>query len=597
MKRHVFFKVLGVVFLLVALLPGADASRAREGPVTPAAGDYVAGEVLVKFRPGVTPVAVSGGMETGVASLDALVRQYGVKAAEPLFAGVGYSIQGLERIYKLSLPVTVDVLAVVGDLSADASVEYVEPNYLYSVLVEPDDPHFSQEWGLHNTGQTGGEDDADIDAPEAWDIITGTSEVMVAVVDSGVDYTHEDLDDGRVRSDIDQDYVNDDDDAMDDFSHGTHVAGTIAAETNNGTGVAGVMWQAQILPLKVCSWIGFCPADAIASGIRYAADQGADVINMSLGGTCSQTTADAVNYAYFERGVIIVAASGNNAGGVSYPAKHAPVIAVGATDHDDDRAAFSNFGDELDVVAPGVDIFSTILNDGYYAFSGTSMASPHVAGVVGLLLAQRPDLSPGQVREILRQSADDLGESGFDVYYGYGRVNAYQALQTATPDEPPPPEEAVCTGCAAGAATLGSPARVETLQLLWRLYVEVLAPSPVGQEYAALFFHHSPEVSGILFRDAMVRAAAQDVLGEMRPIFYALLGEGEDIVLTAGLVTQVADLTDAISAQAGPELRDDLQTHWERVTPERFAGMTATEAWAAMQRLHRLYLPIVLASR
>jgi hypothetical protein len=318
---------------------------------------------------------------------------------------------------------------------------------------------------------------------------------------------------------------------------------------------------------------------------------------MSLGGTCSQTTADAVNYAYFEKGVVIVAASGNNAGSISYPAKHAPVIAVGATDYNDDRAAFSNFGEELDVVAPGVTVFSTVPNNGYDAFSGTSMASPHVAGVVGLLLAQRPDLSPGQVREILRQSADDLGESGFDSYYGYGRVNAYQALQTATPDEPPAPDEAICPGCAANTATLDMDSRGETLQLLWRLQAEVLASGPAGREYAALFFHHSPEVSGILFRDAALRAAAQDVLDEMRPIFYTLLGEGEDVVLTADLIAQVKDLADAIAAQASTGLRNDLQAHWERVAPERFAGMTASEAWAAMQWPYRLYLPIIVAGR
>ena len=173
---------------------------------------------------------------------------------------------------------------------------------------------------------------ADIELPAAWEIITGSVVITVAVIDSGIDYRHPDLDDGRVDTVHDQDYVNGDFDAMDDNGHGTHVAGTIAAESNNGQGVAGVMWQATLLPMKVCDETGSCPSDAIAAAIRDAADLGARVINMSLGGSCSQTIADAVNYAFFDKNVVIVAAAGNDGAGVGYPGALDAVIAVGAMD-------------------------------------------------------------------------------------------------------------------------------------------------------------------------------------------------------------------------------------------------------------------------
>jgi len=602
MKRQVFFKVLCGVLLLVLLLPGAGASRAREGLATLAAGDYVPGEVLVKFRPGVAPVVVSGGVETGVASLDAMARQYGVTAAESLFAGVGYSAQGLERIYRLRLPAMADVLAVADAFGADAYVEYAEPNYIYHVLGEPDDPHFTHEWGLHNTGQTGGEEDADIDAPEAWDVITGTTEVMIAVIDTGVDYTHEDLDDGRVRTDIDKDYVNDDDDAMDDHGHGTHVAGTIAAETNNDVGVAGVMWQAQILPLKVLNNRGWGSSDDIASAIRYAADQGAEVINMSLGGPlCSQTVADAVNYAYFDGGVVIVAAAGNNGGSISYPAKHDPVLAVGATDHNDHRAYFSNFGDELDVVAPGVTIFSTVPNDGYDAFSGTSMASPHVAGVVGLLLAQRPDLSNGQVREILRQSADDLGESGFDRYYGYGRVNAYQALQTDTPDEPAAPDRAECPPavCGASAVLASEPDGQSILSNLRAVRDEVFTQDP-GRRWSRIYYEHQFEVVRLLTSDSQLRADARAGFRAFDPVFRALLDDddaGPPAILTPELIEAAERALMGVAERGSPAVHDDIVREWEKVDPYRFVGWDVRGVWEQLrleEQSKRIYLPIVL---
>ena len=233
----------------------------------------------------------------------------------------------------------------------------------------PSDALFAQQWALNNTGQTGGTADADIDAPEAWDVITGSTDILIAVVDTGVDYTHPDLSDGRVRTDIDRDFVNNDNDAKDDQGHGTHVAGIIAAAAN-GSGTVGILWQASILPVKVLSAQGSGSADQVAQGIQYAADQGARVINMSLGAPlCSQTIADAVNYA-FDKGAVIVAAAGNDGSVVGYPARHERVVAVAATDSKDRRATFSNRGPEVDVAAPGVAILSTVATSRLVALPG-----------------------------------------------------------------------------------------------------------------------------------------------------------------------------------------------------------------------------------
>jgi subtilisin family serine protease len=468
-----------------------------------------------------------------------------------------------------------------------------------TLAIDPDDPYFSYEWGLDNTGQTGGKDDADIDAPEAWEITTGVTETMIAVIDTGVDYNHEDLDDGRVRTDIDQDYVNDDDDAMDDHSHGTHVAGTIAAETNNGVGVAGVMWQAQILPLKVLGSRGSGSADDVAAAIRYAADQEADVINMSLGSrSCSQTIADAVNYAY-DKGVVIVAAAGNSGSSIGYPAKHAPVIAVGATDHNDHKAYFSNYGDELDVVAPGVSIFSTVPNNGYDAFSGTSMASPHVAGVVGLLLSQRSDLSNGQVREILRQSADDLGQGGFDTYYGYGRVNAHQALQAETPEEPPAPEDAKCTPtgpCAAGVAVEGTDDGTSILSDLRAVRDEVFTEDP-GQRWVDIYYEHQGEVAWLLATHKDLRADALTGFRAFAPVFRAGLDEGPSVTLTSDLIEAAREALMGVAEHGSDEIHDDIVREWEKVDPYRFVGQDVLEVWKQLkqeERTMKVYLPLVM---
>ncbi|MEZ4660514.1 MAG: S8 family serine peptidase [Caldilineaceae bacterium] len=356
-----------MAILLPSTSVGAQAQAADTGNTQPSAQpDYVPGELLVRFQKGVAPRVVDQQVQVGAASLDGLLQQYGVTAAEKVFSEAVSSNTGMDRIYKLSFAPDADMLSLLASLNADRAIEFAEPNYLYytqqTTDTPPSDRLYAYQWGLYNPRSASGDTRIDLHAPEAWRITTGAADLLIAVIDTGIDYTHEDLSDGRVRTDIDKDYVNRDDDAMDDQGHGTHVAGTIAAATNNAVGGAGVMWQAQLLPLKVCSESGGCSTEHIVQAIEYAADNGARVINMSLGGdSCSETLEAAVDYAYFEKGVVIVAAAGNSNDLVGYPAAYEPVIAVGAVDRHGSRAFFSSYGEPLDVVAPGVRVFSTVL--------------------------------------------------------------------------------------------------------------------------------------------------------------------------------------------------------------------------------------------
>jgi hypothetical protein len=499
---------------------------------------------------------------------------------------------GLDRIYKLSIPPTRNAADTAARLAGLSAVEYAEPNYLYQLepdatltvselSVSPGDALLTKLWGLNNSGQTGGKDDADVDALEAWEIITGTASTLVAVIDSGVDYTHPDLNDGRVRTDIDRDYVNDDLDAMDDNGHGTHVAGTIAAEANNGIGVSGLMWQAQILPLKVCDETGSCPTDAIASAIRYAADHGAAVANLSLGGGCGQTIAEAVNYAHFDKDMVVVASAGNSGGSLGYPARHEPVISVGATDYRDRRAYFSSYGDFLDVVAPGVTVLSTVPGAGYEAFSGTSMAAPHVTGIVGLLLSQRPDLTADQVAAILNASADDLGAVGFDRVYGHGRVNAHQALLTATPAITFDPERALCEECAVEVAMEDEAGSTSVLADLRLLRDERFAAAQ-GLPWARLYARHQAEVLWLFVADSDLRATAVSAIRGLNPAVESIVhgdGGGQPTLVSQEMVDRMDALVQGLAASGSDTLSSEVLGEWQRLAPQRFVGWTVSDAW------------------
>ncbi|MFW9996967.1 MAG: S8 family serine peptidase [Candidatus Odinarchaeota archaeon] len=261
--------------------------------------------------------------------------------------------------------------------------------------------------------------------------------VKVAVIDTGIDYTHSDLNDNYQGG---YDFVNGDSDPMDDHGHGTHCAGIIAAE-DNGAGVIGVAPQAQLYGVKVLNSAGSGTYSDIISGIDWARNNGMDVISMSLGGSSGTSALESALINANNAGIVIAAASGNDySGSISYPARYASTIAVGATDSSDTRASFSNYGNELDVTAPGVNIYSTVAGGGYQTMSGTSMATPMVSGVVALMLSKDPTLTPAEVRSILHSTSLDLGSTGFDIYYGYGRVQADEAVAAVggVPDTTPP---------------------------------------------------------------------------------------------------------------------------------------------------------------
>ncbi|WP_408009872.1 S8 family peptidase [Pseudalkalibacillus sp. A8] len=306
-----------------------------------------------------------------------------------------------------------NVSEAVEEFEALDSVSFAEPNVTLHASYMPDDPAYhSLQYAPQKIG-----------AEEAWDVTLSDPSVKIAVIDTGVDYNHPDLN-GKVLQGYD--FVDDDNDAIDENEHGTHVAGIAAANTDNGEGIAGLAPEASILPVRVLDADGSGSLDDVAQGIRYAADQGAQVINLSLGGKIgSQTLEEAVNYAW-EQGSVVVAAAGNESTPLpSYPAYYENAIAVAATDQDDALAYFSNYGTWVDIAAPGVDIYSTIPNGGYASYSGTSMASPVVAGVAGLLAAQGKNAK--QIRAALEDTADEL--TGTGILFQNGRVNAANAVQ------------------------------------------------------------------------------------------------------------------------------------------------------------------------
>ncbi|MEK3881600.1 S8 family peptidase [Paenibacillus sp. PL2-23] len=304
---------------------------------------------------------------------------------------------------------------------------FAEPNYLYLTnegMNEasgnvPNDALYSQyQWNLPS-----------IEAEKGWAVSKGDESVIIAVLDTGVQLNHPDLQ-GRLIDGVN--IVKENSEPSDDVGHGTHVAGIIGAAVNNGEGVAGVSWFNKLMPVKVLDSSGAGSTYAVAQGIIWAVDHGAKVINMSLGNYAeAEFLHDAIKYAY-ERDVVLIAASGNdNTERPGYPAAYPEVFAVAATNNNKEKASFSNYGSYIDVAAPGDSIASTYPGSQYAALSGTSMASPHVAALAGLIRSVNPDLTNEEVMELMRSSARDLGEEGRDKYFGYGEIDVIGALSAA----------------------------------------------------------------------------------------------------------------------------------------------------------------------
>jgi parallel beta-helix repeat protein len=537
---------------------------------------FVPGELVVNFHSALemtTDSSSFGYVATSFSGIDMLNKKFQVESIEKVLDDG--TIPELENCYLFRLNNNTDIEYAAAQYARNPEVAYAEPNYLYYHCMIPNDPFFGQQWALHNTGQTGGTPDADIDAPEAWDIETGNPEVVIAVIDTGVDYTNPDSGNytsgvtvepyvlesphplnssgyqttvGFPDSDavsfhfsqfnvspvlglfikspvpgklfpkqlfysifyhgigdnlwtrfseyggsnnitiqapafvtnqwgfsIDKvekihwrplhemspllvdgyDYYYNNPDPMDDNGHGTHCAGIIAATMNNAQDVAGIAPNSKIMPIKICGpVIGATSSVYLARALSYAVSHDADIISMSLGGPKTTTMNLALTFAS-KKGVILIAAAGNdNMNKQFYPAGHPDVISVAATDQNDSKAYFSNFGSWVDVAAPGVDIVSLRAHgtDMYlidstapagshlvppydanatsYLASGTSMACPHAAGVAGLILSKNPTLTASEVRTILRSSTDPVHSS---VPIGTGRINAYTALVITAP--------------------------------------------------------------------------------------------------------------------------------------------------------------------
>jgi hypothetical protein len=301
----------------------------------------------------------------------------------------------------------------------------VEDKRCYAVF-HPNDPGYPNQWGL-----------CCLDAEEAWDVEQGKGAVLVAILDTGVDLDHPDLRE-NVNVTMDYDFVNRDMVAQDDHGHGTHVAGIVGAEMNNGVGVAGIA-QATILPIKVLNNQGWGYWSWVAQGITYAADCGARVLNMSLGGPSRDPgVEDACNYAYRNRECLVVAAAGNDGSSAPfYPAAFTSVVGVANLESCTSRNISSNYGPaNIELSAPGTFVYSTYWDNIYGYLSGTSMASPHVAGTAALVLSRNESLGAAELRNILVLTADDLGFVGYDEYYGFGGVNARKALDVSGPAVP-----------------------------------------------------------------------------------------------------------------------------------------------------------------
>lgn len=443
MKLKAWISYLLVIILLLVFLPASSVDAASDGPRVykdqdVANAGFVPDEIVVKFKNDHKPFQV-------------------IKVPEG------------------------KVKEKVQEYARRPDVVYAEPNYYAQAYAAPNDPYYTNQWNFADPANGG------IGMEAAWEQSTGT-DVVVAIIDTGIAYENygsyvraPDLAGTTFVSGYD--YVNNDNHPNDDNSHGTHVAGTVAQSTNNGIGVAGIAYNASLMPIKVLDKRGSGSYTNIALGIRWAADHGADVINMSLGGPVpAQVLEEALAYAY-GKGVTIVAAAGNDATGtVGYPAAYdAYVIAVGATRMDKELAYYSNWGSSLDLVAPGGDVnvdqngdgygdgilqntfnpsTKRVSDFGYYFFQGTSMASPHVAGVAALVIAAGIATSPADVRAVLQNTAEDLGDTGWDERYGHGLLNAAAALGQPVEPPEPPVNQAPTADSQSVSTTIGTPVAI-----------------------------------------------------------------------------------------------------------------------------------------
>jgi subtilisin family serine protease len=390
-----FALLLIIPLAVIAFRPASDEPPVPQ-PGEPAAADHEPGEVVVRWT--------AEARDEALAELDLEVKEE--------LAELGATL--------LAVPIGSEV-EVAQALTAREGVAWAQPNFIRRISMIPNDPLFDRQWSLRK-----------IDAPAAWEMTLGSPTIVVAVIDTGVDLAHPDLQARLVpgRNLLDSELP-----PQDDGGHGTHVAGTIAATINNNMGVAGVAPGVSIMPIKALRANGSGKDTTVAQGVMWAADNGARIINMSFGGAeVSRPLSEAISYAA-RKGIITVVAAGNE--GIdtpSYPAATEPNIAVAATDQNDRRGPYSNFGTWIVISAPGTGIWSTWWGgqSSYRIDNGTSMAAPHVSGVIALMLSVRPDMTIPEITGILRSTADPVLEPGI----GAGRINAGRAIAALKPIEP-----------------------------------------------------------------------------------------------------------------------------------------------------------------
>ncbi len=418
-----------------------------------AAPKVVPGEYLVKFRP-----------QSQLQALTSLSQSQMMQALSVESVNKN-ALTGAELVTTIQGKTLNDQYAK--ELLAKGIVDYIEPNYIVSIDANPNDSRFSELWGLHNTAQTGGTNNVDIDAPQAWNITKGSNSIVVGIVDTGVNYNHPDLTNniwvnpGEIAGNgIDDDHngviddihgynaLNNSGNPLDDHSHGSHCAGTIGGVGNNNSGVAGVNWNVKIMALKFLSSSGSgTTADAIKA-IEYAVRMKNKGVNLRVlnnswgGGSYSAALEDAITLAQ-NAGILFVAAAGNagldNDAIPNYPSNYPNpnVISVAAVDHDGNLATFSNYGSSsVDLAAPGVDILSTVLSNQYASYSGTSMATPHVSGVAALVWGREPALTVTQLKDRLINTIKPLSTLN-NLMASPGIVNAYNALTSSIAPRPP----------------------------------------------------------------------------------------------------------------------------------------------------------------
>ena len=397
MKRKIFATcmfALAVVILTTVLPTGSareDGNKARPRD------QFVAGRVLVKFRPKV----LADHARQIIAALGAR------DAAQIPELG----------LHILELPPQANELSSIQAFQTRPEVEFAELDRILSLTeIIPNDPFFNDPnaWALQK-----------IKGPEAWSIGTGQPSVTIAILDTGVDGTHPDLAANMVSG---WNIIDNNDDTTDVKGHGTMVAGTAAAASNNGIGVTAVAWNCRIMPVRIADSAGYATISDIANGLTWAANHGARIANISFNANGYSTISSAANYFQSKGGVVAVAAG--NDGATVQTSDDPYMLTVGASDSSDLLFSWSNRGNNLDVVAPG-HVATTARGADYCAGDGTSFAAPIVAGAAALLLSANPDLTPTQVQNILKQSSDDLGASGWDSTYGFGRLNLARALNMA----------------------------------------------------------------------------------------------------------------------------------------------------------------------